>query len=195
MMDAEERRLAGRDDDDDSEKSDSDDLGPVDDAEKETYPCVVAAKYPLFEATFELSALHMRIKATGKRGEGRQSINLNTCRFDQALTRECSSNWLEFLPIQIAHFAFDNLWEQLGLQRTPEEARTPQQLDSIRLNYIAQRKDGGHAQTLEGLLLSLIGCKALSTFVQGRFAATSGMESTRKMHFSCGMMRVLMILM
>jgi hypothetical protein len=71
MMDAEEHRLAGRDDDDDSEKSDSDDLGPVDDAEKETYPCVVAAKYPLFEATFDLLALHMRIKATGKRGEGR----------------------------------------------------------------------------------------------------------------------------
>ena len=153
MMDAEERRLAGRDDDDDSEKSDSDDLGPVDDAEKETYPCVVAAKYPLFEATFDLLALHMLTKATGKRGEGRQSINLNTCRFDQALTRECSSNWLEFLPIQIAHFAFDNLWEQLGLQRTPEEARTTKQLDSIRLNYIAQRKNGGHAQTFGGIAI------------------------------------------
>ena len=61
-MDAEERALAGRDDDDDSQKSDSD-LGPEDDAEKETYPCVVAVKYPLFESTFDLPALYMRIEA------------------------------------------------------------------------------------------------------------------------------------
>ena len=86
-MDAEERALAGRDDDDDSQKSDSD-LGPEDDAEKETYPCVVAVKYPLYESTFDLQALHMRIEATGQRGEGRQSINLNKCRFDQALAHD-----------------------------------------------------------------------------------------------------------
>ena len=45
MMDAEEGRLAGRDDNEDSEQSDSD---FVDDAEKKTYQCVVAVKYPLF---------------------------------------------------------------------------------------------------------------------------------------------------
>jgi hypothetical protein len=151
-MDAEERALAGRDDDDDSQKSDSD-LGPEDDAEKETYPCVVAVKYPLFESTFDLPALYMRIEATGKRGEGRQSINLNTCRFDQALTRDCLTKWLEFLPVQLAHYAFDNLWEQLGLQRTPEEARTAPQLDSIRQKYIDQGKNGGHAQTYGGIAI------------------------------------------
>ena len=85
---------------------------------------------------------------------GRQSINLNTCRFDQALTRDCvTTGWLEFLPVQLAHYAFDNLCEQLGLQRTPEAARTTQQLDSIRLKYIAQGRNGGHAQTFGAIAI------------------------------------------
>jgi hypothetical protein len=61
----------------------------ADDAEKETYSCVVSVKYPLIESTFDRSAQHRRIEAPGRRGEGRQRINLNTCRFDQALTRDC----------------------------------------------------------------------------------------------------------
>ena len=76
MMDAESQHLLGREDDD-SEDSDSD---IVRDAEKETYPCCVAVKYPLLELTFDRPASRMRIEAAGRRGEGRQKINLHTCK-------------------------------------------------------------------------------------------------------------------
>ena len=80
MLDAQERSLEGEGDDEDCEDTDAD---YADDAEKETYSCVLAAKYPLLESTVDRSAMHMRVEAPGRRSEGRQKINLNTCRFDQ----------------------------------------------------------------------------------------------------------------
>jgi hypothetical protein len=148
MMDAEARHLLGREDND-SENSDSDIMR---DAEKETYPCCVAVKYPLLELTFDRPASRMRIEAAGRRGEGRQKINLHTCKHDHTLTRECPA--LAWLPVQLAHFAFDYLWEELGLPETAEAERTIPQLDSIRLDYIdAKGKNGAHALTFGGIAL------------------------------------------
>ena len=58
------------------------------------------------------------------------------------------------MPVQLAHFAFDYLWEELGLPETAEADRTISQLDSIRLDYInAKGKNGAHALTFGGIAL------------------------------------------
>ena len=150
MLDAQERSLEGEGDDEDCEDTDAD---YADDAEKETYSCVVFVKYPLLESTFDRSAQHRRIEAPGRRGEGRQRINLNTCRFDQALTRDCLTNFLDFLPVQLGQYAYDYLWRELGLRETPEAARTVGQLNAIRQHYIAQGKKGAHALTFGGIAI------------------------------------------
>ena len=131
------RLLAGNDGDDIG--SDSDDEEAHMDAT--TLPCLVALRYPIWLVTQRRNKLYTRLESFGKKGKGRQQIDLHAVRIESAETLAFPN--MKYLPIQIAHFAFDYLHNELGLRKIEERFRTVADIDSIRLEYIASNPSTG----------------------------------------------------
>ena len=96
-------------------------------------PCELAMRMPLWDMTYDLDALHREPFCLGQGGRGQHRIILAACKqgasghsgkpsFRYRFAEELPS--LRFLGTQLAHFAYEFLGEQLGLDPlVPEEER------------------------------------------------------------------------
>ena len=108
---------------------DSDDELAFDD--KGSRPCELAVKLPLWDMSFDISALHKQPEALGARGKGLQRLFLAACKQGAAAPREGRFTYpwaqqcpeLKFLPQQLAHYAYEYLHEKLGLGQVAEKDR------------------------------------------------------------------------
>ena len=144
------RLLAGNEGDDISGSSDDEEAH----MDATTLPCLVALRYPIWLVTQRRHKLYTRLESFGKKGklEGRQQIDLHAVRIRSAETLAFPN--MKYLPLQIAHFAFDYLHNELGLRKIEERFRTVDDINSIRLEYIASNPSTGtHIDTHGGIAL------------------------------------------
>jgi hypothetical protein len=142
------RLLAGNDGDDIGGSSDDEEAH----LDATTLPCLVALRYPIWRVTQRRDKLYTRLESFGKKGKGRQQIDLHAVRIESAETLAFPN--MMYLPLQIAHFAFDYLHNELGLRKIEERDRKVDDINSIRLKYIASNPSTGtHIQTHGGIAL------------------------------------------
>jgi hypothetical protein len=142
------RLLAGNDGDDIGGSSDDEEAH----MDATTLPCLVALRYPIWQVAQRRDKLYTRLDSFGKKGNGRQHIDLNVVRIESAETLAFPN--MKYLSLQIAHFAFDYLHNELGLRKIEERFRTVEDIDSIRLEYIASNPSTGtHIDTHGGIAL------------------------------------------
>jgi hypothetical protein len=112
------------------------DAGGSDDDEDLTFdqhssrPCEMTAKLPLWDMTFHLKSLHKIVESSGRRGRCRQRLVSAACkagapsarrdhqdRFSYRATAQYPD--LKNLPTQLAHYAYEYLRQQLGVEELP----------------------------------------------------------------------------
>ena len=139
----------------DSSSASSSDAGGSDDDDDLTFdqrssrPCELAAKLPLWDMTFHLKSLHKMVESSGRRGRGRQRLVSAACkagapsarrdrpdRFSYNATAQYPD--LKYLPTQLAHYAYEYLRQQLGLEDLPEDRRD---LDGVLKNCLVPDLD------------------------------------------------------
>lgn len=154
----------GDDDDDGSSSNSSSGVDSEDDLtfdDKGSRPCELAAKLPLWDMSFDMSALHKMPEALGARGKGRQRLVLAAFkagaappkegRFMYSWAQECPE--LKFLPQQLAHYAYEYLHEKLGLDYISQAQRDTQSLDHVLQTYLVPDRDKCDIFTFGGLAI------------------------------------------
>ena len=164
-------RQSGKTEGDDSSSDNSSEAGGSDDDDdlsfdqRSSRPCELAAKQPLWDMTFHLKSLHKNVEAMGRRGRGRQRLVSAACkagapapsarrdrpdstRFSYNASDQCPD--LKFLPTQLAHYAYEYLGQQLGLEDLPEERRD---LDGVLKNCLVPDQDRSDIFTFGGMAI------------------------------------------
>jgi hypothetical protein len=126
--------------------------------DKASRPCELAVKLPLWDMSFDMSALHKTPEALGARGRGLQRLVLAACkpgaappkegRFTYPWAQECPE--LKFLPQQLAHYAYEYHHEKLGLGQVAEAQRD---LDRVLQNCLVPEPDKCDIFTFGGLAI------------------------------------------
>jgi hypothetical protein len=143
----------GHSSDSSSDAGGSDDEDDLCFDQRASRPCELAAKLPLWDMTFHSKSLHKNAESTGRRGRGRQRLLIAACKAGAPVPsarkdRPDSTRFsygaaaqypdLKYLPTQLAHYAYEYLREQLGLEDLPEERRD---LDSVLKNCLVPDTD------------------------------------------------------